>query len=99
MTKRRDARGTLRDYKYEYERWGSSTKAKKDRAARNSARRSAIRSGRVSVGDGKAIDHRDSNPRNNSPSNLRVMSRSANAGRREDSRLKGSKRGARRRKR
>lgn len=43
--------------------------------------------------------HRDSNPLNNSPSNLRIVSRSFNAGRREDSRLKGSKRSARRKKR
>lgn len=76
--------------KREYERWQSSTKAKKDRAARNSARRSAIKSGKVKIHDGTSIDHIDSNPRHNAPSNLRVISRSANAGRREDSRKRGS---------
>lgn len=99
MTLKRDSRGTLRDYSDEYRKFQSSTKAKKDRAARNSARRSAIRSGKVSVGDGKVIDHIDSNPRHNRTSNLRIVSRSFNAGRKEDSRLKGSKRSARRRKR
>lgn len=76
--------------KLEYSKYQSSTKAKKDRAARNAARRSAIKSGLVKVHDGTSIDHRDSNPRHNAPSNLRVMSRSANAGRREDSRKRGS---------
>lgn len=96
MTKRRDARGTLRDYKYEYERWGSSTKAKKDRAARNSARRSAIKSGRVSVGDNKDVHHVNGISDNK---HTRVLPRSVNRGIHEKSRLKGSKRGARRRKR
>lgn len=76
--------------KLEYQKYQSSTKAKKDRAARNAARRSAIKSGRVTVHDDTSIDHADSNPRNNAPSNLRVMSRSANAGRRENSRKRGS---------
>ena len=99
MTKRRDARGTLRDYKREYKLYQSSAKQKAERASRNAARRSALRKGLVHKGDDKALDHRDSNPLNNSASNLRVVSRSFNAGRKEDSRLKGSKRSARRKKR
>lgn len=99
MALRRDARGTLRDYDDEYQRYQSSLKAKKDRASRNKVRREAIRRGRVRKGDGTSLDHIDSNPRNNSPSNIRVLSRSANAGRRENSRLKGSKRSARRKQR
>lgn len=82
--------------KREYSRFQSSTKAKKDRASRNKVRRQALREGRVHKGDSTSIDHRNSNPRDNRRSNLRVMSRSTNAGRREDSRLKGSKRSARR---
>ena len=78
--------------KHEYDKFQSSPSAIKDRSARNSARRSAIKCGRVRVGDGTAIDHKDSNPRNNSPSNLRVISRRRNAGRKENSRLKGSSR-------
>lgn len=78
--------------KHEYQKFQSSTSAIKDRSSRNSARRSAMKKGLVKVHDGKSVDHRDSNPRDNRPSNLKVMSRSANAARREDSRAKGSKR-------
>ena len=92
MTIKRDARGTLRDYKREYEKFQSSEKAKKDRAARNSARRSALKSGRVHKGDGKEIDHKNSNPRDNSPSNLRVVSRHTNRAKKENSRRRGSRR-------
>jgi hypothetical protein len=65
----------------EYRRYHSSSQAKKDRAARNTARRRAMRMGRVRKGDGKDIDHKDGNPRNNSNGNLRVMERSRNRGR------------------
>lgn len=92
MTIKRDARGTLRDYVREYRRFQSSKKAKRDRAARNKARRQALEEGKVHRGDGKSVDHRDSNPRNNAKSNLRVMSRSRNAGRKENSRRRGSRR-------
>lgn len=92
MTIKRDSRGTLRDYAREYRRFQSSKKAKKDRAARNKARRQALAEGRVHRGGNKVIDHKDSNPQNNARSNLRVMSRSANAGRKENSRRRGSRR-------
>ena len=92
MTLKRDARGTLRDYKREYKRFGKSEKAKKDRAARNKARRQALREGRVHKGDNKDIDHKDSNPRHNSKSNLRVVSRTFNRSRKENSRRRGSRR-------
>jgi hypothetical protein len=67
-----------RDYRDEYEKFQSSTKAKKDRAARNKARRELEREGRVRKGDGRDIDHKDGNPRNNSRGNLQVTSRSYN---------------------
>lgn len=51
---------------------------KKERALRNKNRRDAEASGRVSKGDGKHIDHKDGNPKNNAPSNLRVTSAQAN---------------------
>lgn len=78
--------------RHEYEKYQSSSKAKAERAARNSARRSALRSGRVHKGDNKEVDHKDSTPTNNSPSNLRVVSRSTNRGKKENSRRRGSRR-------
>lgn len=68
----------MRDYRHEYDKFHSSTKSKKDRASRNKVRRDAERDGRVSKGDGKDIDHRNGNPRDNRRSNLRVVSKSAN---------------------
>jgi hypothetical protein len=61
------------DYKYH-----KSKEAKDDRAARNKNRRIAMREGRVKPGDGKHIDHKDGNPKNNSRKNLRVVSAKAN---------------------
>ena len=92
MTLKRDARGTLRDYEREYKRFQSSKKAKRDRAARNKARRQAMREGRVHRGDDKEVDHRDSNPQHNGSSNLRVVSRKFNRSRKENSRRRGSRR-------
>lgn len=92
MTEKRDARGTLRDYEREYKRFQSSKKAKKDRAARNKARRKALREGKVHRGDDLEIDHKDSNPSHNSSSNLRVVTRKFNRSRKENSRRRGSRR-------
>lgn len=83
---------TAAGVKHEYEKFQSSAKAKAERASRNSARRSALKSGRVHKGDGKDIDHKDSNPRHNASSNLRVVSRKTNRGKKENSRRRGSKR-------
>lgn len=78
--------------KMEYKKFQSSAKAKAERASRNSARRSALKSGRVHKGDGREVDHKDSNPKNNASSNLRVVSRKTNRGKKENSRRRGSKR-------
>ena len=71
-----------RDYRAEYPKFHSSGKSKKDRASRNRVRREAEREGRVSRGDGRDVDHRNGNPRDNRRSNLRVTSRSANRAKR-----------------
>ena len=47
-------------------------------AARKEARARMVKEGKVSKGDGKEVDHKDGNPRNNARSNLRVTSRRAN---------------------
>ncbi len=77
---------------HEYAAFQSSAKAKAERASRNSARRAAIRAGKVRKGSGKDLDHIDSNPLNNSKSNLRVVSAHVNRGKAENSRLKRSAR-------
>lgn len=77
---------------HEYSKFQSSAKAKAERASRNSARRAALKKGRVHKGDGKDIDHIRGVGAGNGSDNLRVMSASKNRGRRQASRLKGSKR-------
>ena len=67
-----------RDYKKEYRTYHSKPAQKKNRASRNKARTMLMKSGRVSKGDGKDIDHKNGNPRDNRLSNLRVVSRSRN---------------------
>ena len=78
--------------RHEYDAFQSSEEQIKKRSSRNSARRSAIKSGIISARDKRVIDHKNSNPLDNRKSNLRAMSRSANAGKIEDSRKRGSKR-------
>lgn len=80
---------TAAGVRHEYEKFGSSTKAKKERAARNNARRSAIRSGRAHKGDGTDVHHSKGI---NSNKGLVVMSSHKNRGIHEKSRKRGSKR-------
>ena len=47
---------------------------KEERALRNKNRYHAQKKGRVKKGDGKHIDHKDGNPKNNGSTNLRVVS-------------------------
>ena len=70
-----------RDYKAERRKFQSSAKAKADNAGRSKARRLMIKAGKASRGDGKDVGHKDNNPRNNSPRNLRIESRKTNRGR------------------
>ena len=57
MTVKRDGRNRLRNYSREYAKYGSSTKAKKDRAARNAARREAEKKYGKEALRGKDIGH------------------------------------------
>ena len=72
-------------------RYNSKPEQVKRRTARNTARRRMIASGRAKKGDGKDVDHKDGNPRNNSKSNLRIQSKSTNRSIKRNS--KGGRRG------
>jgi hypothetical protein len=71
----------MRDYKKEYAKYHSKPEQKKNRASRNAARRAMVRQGAASKGDGMDVDHKNSNPRDNRLSNLRMRSRSQNRSR------------------
>ncbi len=59
-------------------KYNSKPESKKDRASRNSARAEAVKDGRAKKGDGKDVDHKNSNPRDNKKSNTQVISASKN---------------------
>lgn len=68
----------IRDYKDEYQKYHSTTKAKKDRAKRNSARAAMQKAGKVRKG--QDVDHKKplSKGGSNKKSNLQVMAASKN---------------------
>ena len=80
--------GEDRNYKKEYENYHSDPKQVKRRASRNKARREMVNAGK-SV-EGKDVGHKDNNPLNNSPSNLRTEDPSKN---RTEPRLRNEKLG------
>jgi|TARA_R110000744_G_scaffold164703_1_gene281801 hypothetical protein len=59
--------------KGDYAKYHKSPRMKIDRAARNKNRKTFQAGGKVRKGDGKHIDHKDGNPKNNSPRNLKVV--------------------------
>lgn len=67
-----------RNYKKEYTNYHSKPAQKKKRASRNAARRKMVKAGKAKKGDGKDVDHKNGNPRDNKKKNLRVVSKSKN---------------------
>jgi len=67
-----------RNYPREYKATHGTAKGKADRAARNKARKTMEKAGRVKKGDGREVDHKNHNPRDNSKSNLRVVNKKTN---------------------
>ena len=59
-------------------KYNSKPSSKKDSASPNAVRSEAMKEGKVRKGDGKDIDHKNSNPRDNRKSNTQVMSASKN---------------------
>lgn len=71
------APGYKRDYKRERELQSTPEELAKN-ASRKRARRKLEKSGAVKKGDGKDVDHKNRNPNDNSPKNLKAKPKSAN---------------------
>jgi hypothetical protein len=68
-----------RDYKRERELQLKSSKSNlAANASRKAARRKLEKTGAVSKGDGKDVDHKNRNPRDNSSKNLKAKPKSTN---------------------
>lgn len=65
-----DSRGRRRDWSKEYQRDQSSTKAKKDRAARNAARRQAEKKYGKAALRGKDVSHNQPLSKSKNPSKV-----------------------------
>jgi hypothetical protein len=67
-----------RDYKQEYRQNQSSPSERRKRSSRNKARRKLMKQGKVRLGDGLDVDHKNTNPLDNSSNNLRAEPKSKN---------------------
>ena len=67
-----------RDYKAEYNNYQGTPAQRKRNDARKAARRKMEAEGKVRKGDGKDVDHKNGNPKDNSNGNLRVTTKKAN---------------------
>jgi hypothetical protein len=70
---------TQRNYRKEYDNYHSKPEQRANRSSRNKARRKLAKAGYKLKG--KDVDHKNGNPRDNSRSNLRIQSPSANRSR------------------
>ena len=67
-----------RNYKSEYENYQGTPAQRRRNDARKAARRKMEAAGKVTKGDGKDVDHKNGNPKDNRMSNLRVTSKANN---------------------
>jgi hypothetical protein len=70
-----------RNYKKEYAEYQGKPSQRRRNDARKKSRRKMVSLGKARKGDGKDVDHKDRNPKNNSRSNLRMQSKNTNRGR------------------
>lgn len=70
--------GYKRNYRKEYDNYHAKPDQKKKRASRNAARATLAKAGKVKKGDGKDVDHKNGNAKDNRKSNLKVKSKSSN---------------------
>jgi hypothetical protein len=70
--------GEGRNYRKEYDNYHAKQEQRKNRSKRVLARRLMMKLGKVKKGDGKDVDHKDGNPKNNGKHNLRVRDKSEN---------------------
>jgi hypothetical protein len=73
-----------RNYRKEYDNYHAKPEQRENRSKRVLARRKMEKKGRVHKGDGKDVDHKNGNPKDNSDDNLRVLSKSKNRSMNED---------------
>ena len=59
-------------------KYQATEEQKKNRASRNAARNEMKKKGKVRKGDGKDVDHKNGNPKDNRVSNLKVIAKSKN---------------------
>lgn len=80
MAKKGEYKSTATADSVRQRKYNSQPEQKKNRAARNQARREALRDGKVRKGDGKDVDHKRQlmEGGTNHKSNRRVVNRSAN---------------------
>jgi hypothetical protein len=67
-----------RDFQKEYKNYQGTPEQRKKNDSRKAARRKMEAAGKVKKHDGKDIDHKNGNPKDNSTKNLRVVSKSTN---------------------
>lgn len=67
-----------RNLRKEYDNYQGTPEQRKKNDARKAARRKMEKLGKVKKGDGKDVDHRNGNPKDNSPKNLRVTTKKSN---------------------
>lgn len=67
-----------RNYRIEYDNYQGTPEQRRRNDARKKARRLMEKEGKVRKGDGKDVDHKNGNPKDNSKKNLRVTNKTNN---------------------